>query len=154
MPAYVLSDPVRLRQIVTNLIGNAIKFTSQGEVLLKLERLGTHDDCVELRFEVKDTGIGIPADKVDHIFEAFAQADAATTRLFGGTGLGLAISSRLVEALGGKLKADSETGSRHNFSLSRELACGQWRSSLRSEFADRMPRHGCRSTRYKSGDRR
>ena len=126
VPAYVLSDPVRLRQIVTNLIGNAIKFTSQGEVLLKLERLGTHDDCVDLRIEVNDTGIGIPADKVDHIFEAFAQADAATTRLFGGTGLGLAISSRLVEAMGGKLKAESElgVGTTFHFHVSLPVASG------------------------------
>ncbi len=126
VPAYVLSDPVRLRQIVTNLIGNAIKFTSQGEVLLKLERLGMHDDCVDLRFVVHDTGIGIPADKVDHIFEAFAQADASTTRLFGGTGLGLAISSRLVEAMGGKLKAESEmgVGTTFHFHVSLPVASG------------------------------
>jgi PAS domain S-box-containing protein len=110
IPSSVFADPVRLRQIVTNLVGNAIKFTSDGEVTLKVIKLKQEPDEVELQFSVKDTGIGIPADKVDHIFEAFAQADSSTTRIFGGTGLGLAIASRLVDVMGGQLDCDSKPG--------------------------------------------
>lgn len=110
IPTSLIADPVRLRQVVTNLIGNAIKFTQQGEVTLRVCLIQRTQDQVLLQFRVEDTGIGIPADKIDHIFEAFAQADSSTTRLYGGTGLGLAISSRIVEAMGGVLKCDSELG--------------------------------------------
>lgn len=110
IPTKLIADPVRLRQVVTNLIGNAIKFTEQGEVTLKVFPLKRDSDQILLEFRVEDTGIGIPADKIDHIFEAFAQADSSTTRLYGGTGLGLAISSRIVGAMGGELQCESELG--------------------------------------------
>ena len=110
VPELVQGDPNLLRQVITNLIGNAIKFTLEGEVVLRVRQIAETAHRVEIRFQVRDTGIGIPADKVDHVFMAFAQADASTTRRFGGTGLGLAISTRLVKAMGGMLEVRSEVG--------------------------------------------
>jgi two-component system sensor histidine kinase/response regulator len=111
VPDYVVGDPVRVGQIVTNLVGNAIKFTGSGEVALyaALEET-TGDGRIRLRFDIRDTGIGIPEDKQTVIFEAFAQADGSTTRKFGGTGLGLTISTRLVKMMEGKLWVDSKPG--------------------------------------------
>jgi PAS domain S-box-containing protein len=108
VPDYLLGDSVRLRQIVTNLVNNAIKFTDRGEVLLEVHR----SDCEssEIQFEVKDTGIGIPADKHDLVFEAFSQADPSTTRKYGGAGLGLGIASQLVHKMGGRIWLESEVG--------------------------------------------
>lgn len=110
VPELVQGDPNLLRQVITNLIGNAIKFTPAGEVVLRVRQIAETADRVEIRFQVRDTGIGIPADKVAHVFKAFAQADASTTRRFGGTGLGLAISTRLIKAMGGTLEVRSEVG--------------------------------------------
>jgi len=119
VPDMVVGDSVRLRQVVTNLIGNAIKFTPQGSVTVSVRCLSDSPSDTDVQFEVCDTGIGIPADKLDHIFKAFAQADASTTRRFGGTGLGLAICTRLVQAMGGQLQVRSHvgTGSEFHFSL-------------------------------------
>ncbi len=110
VPDFLLGDPVRLNQVIINLVGNAIKFTEQGEVVLEVKAQSVTDDDVVLQFMVRDTGIGIPADKVALVFEAFTQADASTTRKFGGTGLGLTISSRLVSLMGGKVHVESELG--------------------------------------------
>eukprot|EP01133_Synstelium_polycarpum_P003437 gene3437-3902_t len=109
VPNQLIGDPGRLRQIVTNLVGNAIKFTAEGEVVLlvELNEDNTTADAVSLSFSVIDTGIGIPAEKLHLIFEAFSQADGSITRKYGGTGLGLTISTRLVELMHGKLKAQS-----------------------------------------------
>jgi signal transduction histidine kinase/DNA-binding response OmpR family regulator len=109
-PAVVRADPVRLRQVVTNLAGNALKFTEHGEVSLRVSKLGESDDGFVLQFTVSDTGIGIPQEKRNLIFEAFSQADASMTRKYGGTGLGLTISSRLVTLMGGKIWVESEAG--------------------------------------------
>lgn len=118
-PEWVWGDAVRLRQVLTNLIGNAIKFTPHGEVTVSVQAVRDSEQRVELLFQVRDTGIGIPPDKLDHIFKAFAQADASTTRRFGGTGLGLAICTRLVQAMGGQLQVQSRVneGSEFYFSL-------------------------------------
>jgi two-component system sensor histidine kinase/response regulator len=123
VPEWVIGDPLRLRQVLTNLIGNAIKFTAQGEVVLWVN-VEAHAGEVEpsrsrLKFTVSDTGVGIPKEKQAGIFEAFIQADASTTRSFGGTGLGLAISRRLVELMGGQISLQSEEGkgSRFEFTL-------------------------------------
>ncbi len=105
---FVSGDPNRLRQIIVNLVGNAIKFTEMGEVLLDVALSAKDDKHLDLEFSVRDTGIGIPSDKLDTIFEAFEQADTSMTRRFGGTGLGLAISSRLVELMGGRIRVESE----------------------------------------------
>lgn len=110
IPDALVTDPVRLRQILTNLVGNAIKFTHQGEVILRVNLHGQTENEVELHFSVTDTGIGIPREKQISIFEAFEQADSSTTRRFGGTGLGLAISSRLVQMMGGVIGVESEPG--------------------------------------------
>lgn len=110
VPEFLMGDPSRLRQIIVNLVGNAIKFTSEGEVLLGVDLVWRNDHSVRLQFEVADTGIGIPSHKIEDIFDAFQQADTSTTRSFGGTGLGLSISSRLVNLMGGELECESEVG--------------------------------------------
>ena len=101
-------DPVRLRQIIVNLIGNAIKFTSQGEVVLRVDVEDCSRSSTTLHFSVCDTGVGIPQDKLEEIFDAFSQADSSTTRRFGGTGLGLAICSSLVRMMGGQIRVESQ----------------------------------------------
>ena len=110
VPAWVTGDPGRLRQIVVNLIGNALKFTEKGEVILEVEQESESESSVVLHFKVRDTGIGISPEKIGLIFEAFTQADSSTTRKHGGTGLGLAITRRLVELFGGQIWAESELG--------------------------------------------
>ncbi len=110
VPEYLMGDLGRLRQIVVNLIGNAIKFTEHGEVLLLVEKVQDLPEEVELHFSVRDTGIGIAKEKRSEIFAPFTQADGSTTRLYGGTGLGLGIAARLVEMMGGNIWVQSELG--------------------------------------------
>jgi two-component system, sensor histidine kinase and response regulator len=109
-PVRLIGDAHRLRQIVVNLLGNAVKFTERGEVVLEVEVQSQSARDVLLHFAVIDTGIGIPADMLDKVFDAFEQADSSTTRKFGGTGLGLAISSRLAELMEGRIWAESDAG--------------------------------------------
>jgi len=116
-PERVVGDPTRLHQILVNLAGNAIKFTDRGEVLVRAEMEEIRTDGAVIRFDVCDTGIGIPEDKREMIFEAFSQADTSTTRRYGGTGLGLAISSELVKLMGGKIWLESEIGKGSKFSF-------------------------------------
>src|SRR5688500_13972724 len=101
VPNEIIGDSVRLKQILMNLIGNAIKFTPKGEINLEVRKLKMHENKTQLRFEVRDTGIGIPQEKQQRLFQAFSQVDSSTSRKYGGTGLGLAISKRLVELMGG-----------------------------------------------------
>jgi len=110
VPAHVTGDPGRLRQILMNLLGNALKFTSHGEVLLFVFVEQSHNKDVYLRFEIRDSGIGIKKEKQEDIFAAFSQADEYTTRKFGGTGLGLAICRRLVDLMGGEIGVESAEG--------------------------------------------
>ena len=117
VPAHVVGDAARLRQIITNLVGNAIKFTDQGEIALSVRLDASLEGRVRLRFDVRDTGIGIPAEKHSLIFEAFAQGDGSTTRKFGGTGLGLTISARLVKLFEGEIQVESEPGKGSCFSF-------------------------------------
>jgi PAS domain S-box-containing protein len=123
IPLAVLTDPVRLRQVLINLIGNAIKFTKEGHVLINVSVKNFRESYVGLRFEVTDTGIGIPQEKIATIFEQFSQADSSTTRKFGGTGLGLAICKKLVEKMGGKIGVESlpDKGSTFWFEIEFEV---------------------------------
>ena len=114
-PARVIGDPGRIRQILINLCGNAVKFTSKGHVYLSVECEERIGERIRLRFSVADTGIGIPAGKLANVFERFTQADASTTRSYGGTGLGLSISKQLVELMGGKLGVESKVGEGSRF---------------------------------------
>jgi two-component system sensor histidine kinase/response regulator len=114
-PSAVVGDPNRLRQIVVNLVGNAIKFTEKGEIVLEVTTESSLDDAIVLHLAVRDTGIGIPGDQQKKIFEAFEQADESMTRRFGGTGLGLAICSHLVEMMHGRIWVESEVGKGSTF---------------------------------------
>jgi signal transduction histidine kinase/ligand-binding sensor domain-containing protein/CheY-like chemotaxis protein/HPt (histidine-containing phosphotransfer) domain-containing protein len=114
-------DPVRLRQVLVNLGGNAVKFTERGEVILRLELLGPLDGSLQVRVAVADTGVGIAPENQARIFEEFAQEDASTTRRFGGTGLGLAIARQLIELMGGRLALSSEPGKGSTFSFELSL---------------------------------
>ena len=127
IPDFIVGDPFRLRQVITNLVGNAVKFTTRGQVALScrlagVDELGGH----MLEFCVADTGIGIKADKLDIIFDTFAQADGSTTRKYGGTGLGLTISKRLVNLMGGDLWVHSEYGKGSQFYFTTRGRRGTW----------------------------
>ena len=121
VPDGVVGDPGRIRQIVINLVGNAIKFTERGEVALHLDVTEADDTSVQLHFIVSDTGIGIPPDKQRLIFEAFTQADGSTSRRHGGTGLGLAICSQLVQMMGGRIWVESDVGKGSTFQFTTKL---------------------------------
>jgi two-component system, sensor histidine kinase and response regulator len=121
VPKQLSGDGGRIRQVLMNLTGNAIKFTDSGHVLIEAEALRTENGCCHMRYAVHDTGIGIPEKALKNLFEKFIQADASTTRRYGGTGLGLAISRRLVELMGGTIKVDSEPGRGSIFSFEVSL---------------------------------
>ena len=120
-PRVVLGDPGRIRQVLHNLVGNAIKFTHEGEVIVAVTLVEGAGDQARIRIAVRDTGIGIPADKIEAIFEEFSQADVSTTRKYGGTGLGLSITNRLVTMMGGKLEVVSTPGEGSEFTFSLSL---------------------------------
>ena len=138
VPEFVVGDRLRLRQIVLNLVANSIKFTETGEIAVEVAVESAAGDEVVLHFAVNDTGIGIPAEKHDAIFGAFAQADASTTRKYGGTGLGLTISARLVSMMGGRIWLESEPGkgSRFHFTVKfRKSAAPEGRANQTSPLA-------------------
>jgi len=115
VPMGILGDPGRLRQILTNIVGNALKFTERGEIVLRVRQEANIGNAAMLHFSISDTGIGIPASKINSIFEAFSQEDSSITRKYGGTGLGLTICARLVQALGGRIWVESEQGKGSTF---------------------------------------
>ena len=141
VPAGLLSDPGRIRQILLNLAGNALKFTEEGEVTLRVTVDDVDGDLVNVGFEVQDTGIGISPDAQDHLFDPFTQADSSMTRRFGGTGLGLTITARLVEQMGGRIEVESEPGKGSKFRFTLPLE----RVSTRIEPPTDLPDHisGC-----------
>ena len=119
--AFVLGDASRLRQVMNNIIGNALKFTQEGEVSISVETKPINQSTIECIWHIKDTGIGIKASRINSIFESFTQADSSTTREFGGTGLGLSISKQLCQLMGGDIKLNSELGVGSTFSFSARL---------------------------------
>ena len=141
VPPMIIGDPVRIRQIIINLVNNAIKFTSKGEILIAVKLLEKDKNGkIKLRFSVKDTGIGIPEDKIDSLFSAFSQVDTSTTRKYGGTGLGLAISKRLVEIMGGEIWVESEAGKGSTFHftiITEESTEANW--NLATHFGIKIP---------------
>ncbi len=127
LPAMVLGDVVRIRQVLINLVGNAVKFTTEGKVELAINLVSHHQDDLNIMFSVRDTGVGIAPEKQAKVFEHFTQADSSTTRSFGGTGLGLAICKQLVELMGGHIDLESDlgVGSRFFFVLTMKAAVNQ-----------------------------
>lgn len=139
LPLAIESDITKLRQILLNLLSNAIKFTNTGEILVKIEKKEQIQNQIKLQFQVIDSGIGIPASKLDRLFKAFSQIDESTTRLYGGTGLGLAICQKLVTLLGGEIWVESEIDKGSTFSFSiltspTKLAANSSQISLNQEF--------------------
>jgi signal transduction histidine kinase/CheY-like chemotaxis protein/ligand-binding sensor domain-containing protein len=125
VPVQIITDSHRLRQVLLNLIGNAMKFTDRGEIFVGIDLLSNNNDQLELAFQVRDTGIGIPEDKLSRLFKAFSQVDSSTTRKYGGTGLGLVIAQRLVELMGGSITVESQQGVGTSFSFTIKALVGQ-----------------------------
>lgn len=136
LPEQVISDPLRITQVLTNLIGNALKFTDNGSITIMVKALSIHDNSCTLQFVVADTGIGIAEDRLPYIFDSFEQAEAGTARKYGGTGLGLSISRNLVQMLGGQLKVSSQEGQGTCFSFQLTLPLPQSVERLASTNAD------------------
>jgi len=149
VPATVLGDPSRLRQIVTNLVGNAIKFTQHGGVVLAVEAETQTDNAAILRFSVSDTGIGIPLEQQEAVFKPFVQADGSTSRKYGGTGLGLAIATNLVALMGGRIWLESETGKGSTFHFTASFGLQQTPARSTHIRDARMTRHALRESRGK-----
>ena len=125
VPSTIIGDKLRLKQVLMNLVGNATKFTQHGEIFVGIELLKTQKEgVVEIGFEVRDTGIGIPADKIDHLFKAFSQVDSSATRKFGGTGLGLVICEKLVNLMGGHIGVESRPGEGTTFNFTLPVKPG------------------------------
>ena len=137
VPDVVVGDPIRLRQVLTNLVGNAVKFTEKGEVEVVVSASSLDNGDLVLEFAVRDSGIGIPQDKQGLIFGAFSQADASTTRKYGGTGLGLAISRRIVELMGGSILLDSEPGRGSTFRFTVHVGVGRPKPQALESFGPR-----------------
>jgi signal transduction histidine kinase/CheY-like chemotaxis protein len=133
VPSAIVGDPVRLQQVLANLVGNAVKFTERGHVLVELREETRREGCTMLHFSVTDTGIGVPAEKHATIFEAFSQADGSTTRRFGGTGLGLTISATLVNMMGGRIWIESDAGGGSSFHFTAPFDIAPSPEQTRSE---------------------
>ena len=138
LPVYLCGDGLRIRQVLLNLVSNAVKFTRKGSVDIVVEALQRHDDTVPVRFTVRDTGMGIPKEKQEIIFESFTQADPSITRSFGGTGLGVSIASQLVELMNGELELESKVGKGSCFSFILPLdICSPTKEEIQALSANR-----------------
>mgnify|MGYP003630219758 CR=1 FL=1 len=138
VPSMVIGDSLRIQQILINIAGNAVKFTSRGEVVISIDLISSADDEVRLGFSVRDTGIGMTPEQQDKLFNSFSQAEAGTTRRFGGTGLGLVISKRLVHLMNGELELESHAGIGSTFSFSLLLQRSEDDEHLTEQIADEM----------------
>jgi signal transduction histidine kinase/CheY-like chemotaxis protein len=138
VPRVLEGDPTRLSQVVSNLISNALKFTGEGEIVVRLKLESMQNNTAVLRFDVEDTGIGIPKEKLASVFEAFTQADLSTTRKYGGTGLGLTITARLLELMGGSIQVESEHGKGTTFSFTVSLGVVEGHSGFRPAGVERL----------------
>lgn len=138
VPNFLVGDPLRLGQVLLNLTNNAIKFTEKGEIVLSVETVEENDQWVDMRFTVRDTGIGIPPEKQRLLFQPFSQADGSTTRQYGGTGLGLAIAKRLVELMGGEMTLESEPGKGSAFSFVLHFEVQEKESSRQLSSPDKI----------------
>ena len=138
IPSQIMGDHLRLRQVLMNLVGNAMKFTSKGEVFVGVHQVSSSNGQIELYFEVRDTGIGIPEEKIAQLFKAFSQVDSSATRKYGGTGLGLAISEKLVQLMGGKFTVTSifEKGSTFSFNIKAGISSSSQRTYVYYNMAD------------------
>ena len=134
-PAGIVGDAGRLRQVLLNLLSNAVKFTEEGEVVVDVDAEPTGAGSYRLALAVRDTGIGIPPDRMDALFESFSQGDASTTRRYGGTGLGLAISKRLVELMGGTMRVESEVGKGSTFRIELDVKAAEVPARLADQGA-------------------
>lgn len=139
LPRMVIGDGLRLRQIFTNLIGNAIKFTSEGTVFVDIDGVQMGADSYEFHVEIRDTGIGIPTQKLDQIFEIFTQADPTITRKYGGTGLGLSITRHLIGLMGGAISVQSQVGMGSNFVIEIPFKCIEDTEKIAGEFEQILP---------------
>jgi len=143
VPTQIIGDNLRLRQVLINLVGNAVKFTSKGEIFIGVKAVSGKDGNLELLFSVRDTGIGIPADKIDKLFKAFSQVDSSTTRKYGGTGLGLAISEKLIQLMGGAISVESRAGkgTTFHFSIKSKLSSKSARNYVHLSTTDIENKH-------------
>jgi two-component system sensor histidine kinase/response regulator len=141
VPDELIGDPLRLRQILLNLLNNAIKFTREGSIAIQAERHNSAVPDLVLHFSVSDSGVGIPADTIDLIFQAFRQADSSIAQKHGGTGLGLAISSRLASMMGGQIWAQSEVGKGSTFHFTARFAPTPSNRTEPVEFPARLSSH-------------
>ncbi|WP_025695189.1 response regulator [Paenibacillus durus] len=138
VPVHLTGDPLRLQQVLTNLVSNAVKFTEKGEVVVRVEQVHRVHHRVKLKFSVRDTGIGLSKEAEARLFQAFTQADSSTTRKFGGTGLGLAISRKLVEMMGGNLWAESKAGEGSTFAFTAWFGVSKANRSSAREMPKEM----------------
>lgn len=136
IPETLVGDPVRLHQIILNLVSNAVKFTQKGKITVSLKMLEEDEDKVKIEFAISDTGIGIPESKINNIFENFQQATSGTSRIYGGTGLGLAIVKQLVEPQGGTIKVKSKEGEGSTFSFTLKFQKTKWDSKIEAEIPE------------------
>jgi polar amino acid transport system substrate-binding protein len=131
VPLFLVGDPLRLGQVLTNLANNAVKFTESGEIVVSTDLMKQNEDEVTLKFSVRDTGIGLTQEQINKLFEAFSQADTSTTRQYGGTGLGLTISKRIVEMMDGEIWVESEPGKGSTFSFTANFGLGKEKAKRR-----------------------
>jgi Amt family ammonium transporter len=138
LPRCMVGDPNRIRQVLTNLMGNAMKFTGMGQITIRTSLQQMDARQMTVRMEVQDTGMGIPADRLDRLFKSFSQVDSSTTRKFGGTGLGLAICKRLVELMGGEIGVESQSGKGTTFWFTVKLAVAAGNSEAASDQTEKL----------------